>query len=104
MVMMTEREVAAYLRCSCKTVQRLRQAGRLAYLPGRPLLIDQDDFLEFIKGEMQSHRAMGPPTREEMLAAQEAAQQSSMAAARQRARETQSVLTQPVFHAPAFMD
>lgn len=86
--MMTEHEVAAYLRCSCKTVQRLRQAGRLAYLPGRPVLIDQNDFLEYVKSEMRSPRAMGPPTREAMLAAQEAAQIASCAAASQRARET----------------
>ena len=86
--MMTEQEVAAYLRCSRSKVKRLRLTGRLAYLPGRPVLIEQDDLLAYIAHEMRSAKAAGPPTAEVMVAAQEAAQLASIAAARQRARET----------------
>jgi hypothetical protein len=40
---LTEPEVAEILRCSRQKVQRLRLSGRLAYLPGRPVLIAQTD-------------------------------------------------------------
>jgi excisionase family DNA binding protein len=42
--LLTEAEVAALLRCSQQTVARLRYAGKLAYIPGRPVKIRQEDF------------------------------------------------------------
>lgn len=45
---LTEPEVAEILRCSRQKVQRLRLSGRLAYLPGRPVLIEQKDLDAFI--------------------------------------------------------
>jgi hypothetical protein len=37
--LLTEAEVALRLRCSPSKVKRLRLAGKLAYLPGRPVMI-----------------------------------------------------------------
>ncbi|MBP2569019.1 excisionase family DNA binding protein [Agrobacterium tumefaciens] len=45
---LTEPEVAEILLCSRQKVQRLRLSGRLAYLPGRPVLIAQTDLDAFI--------------------------------------------------------
>lgn len=39
--LLTEPEVAAILRCSASKVKRLRLGGKLAYLPGRPVLIER---------------------------------------------------------------
>ncbi|MER8515556.1 helix-turn-helix domain-containing protein [Mesorhizobium sp. M1060] len=40
-------EVAEILRCSVSTIRRLRQSGKLAYLPGRPVLIDEADLAQY---------------------------------------------------------
>ncbi|WP_244541315.1 helix-turn-helix domain-containing protein [Rhizobium tibeticum] len=48
---MTEPEVAAILRCSREKIKRLRLAGKLAYLPGRPVLIDEADLASYIEAE-----------------------------------------------------
>jgi len=40
-VLMLESEVAERLRCSPQTVRRLRKAGKLAYIPGRPVKIEE---------------------------------------------------------------
>ncbi|MGE7469764.1 helix-turn-helix domain-containing protein [Bosea sp. NPDC003192] len=86
-MMMTEREVAAYLRCSTKKVQRLRLDGRLAYIPGRPPLIDRDDLLAYIADETRSANAAEAPTSEIVEARRLAAEKASFAAAAIRARE-----------------
>ncbi len=39
---LTEPEVAEVLRCSTSKIKRLRLSGRLAYLPGRPVLIAEE--------------------------------------------------------------
>jgi excisionase family DNA binding protein len=47
--LLTEPEVAEILRCSTRTVARLREAGKLPYIPGRPVLIDEADLLVYIE-------------------------------------------------------
>lgn len=47
--MLTQKEAAAILRKSVKAIYRLRKAGELRSLPGRPVLIrraDLDDYIE----------------------------------------------------------
>jgi hypothetical protein len=46
--LLTEPEVAEILRCSPNTVARLRKAGKLPFVPGRPVLIDETDLLALI--------------------------------------------------------
>jgi hypothetical protein len=46
--LLTEPEVAERLRCSTSKIKRIRQAGLLAYIPGRPLLIDEADLIDCI--------------------------------------------------------
>jgi hypothetical protein len=48
---LTEPEAAEILRCSTTKVKRLRLSGQLAYLPGRPVLIDEADLAAFIEGQ-----------------------------------------------------
>jgi excisionase family DNA binding protein len=47
--LLTEPEAAKILRCSPYTVARIRKAGKLPYIPGRPVLIDEADFLAYIE-------------------------------------------------------
>jgi excisionase family DNA binding protein len=47
--LLTEPEAAEILRCSPYTVARIRKAGKLAYIPGRPVLIDEADLLAYIE-------------------------------------------------------
>ena len=49
MRLLTEIEVAETLRCSTSKVKRLRLAGKLAYLPGRPVLIREDDLNAYLE-------------------------------------------------------
>jgi hypothetical protein len=42
----TEAEAAAELKCSVAKLRKLRAAGRLAYIPGRPVLIPEASFLK----------------------------------------------------------
>ncbi|WP_455977514.1 helix-turn-helix domain-containing protein [Methylorubrum populi] len=49
----TEAEVAERLNCSVARIRKLRAAGRLAYLPGRPVLIIERDFTAFVETERQ---------------------------------------------------
>jgi hypothetical protein len=46
--LLTEPEVAEILRCSPYTVARLRKSGKLPYIPGRPVMIDEADLLVFV--------------------------------------------------------
>lgn len=80
--LLTEKEVAAVLRCSCEKIRRLRYAGKLAYVPGRPVLIAEDDLNSFIDAEkLAAERARVPSA----LALDAAA--ASAAAAAERARK-----------------
>ena len=79
MKLLTETEVVERLRCSQSKVKRLRLSGRLPYIPGRPLLIDEADLEGFIAAEKERmakkhakplsiherHAAMTPAERQE---------------------------------------
>jgi hypothetical protein len=68
---LTEREVADRLRCSLPKVKRLRLTGKLAYLPGRPPLIDEEDLASYIalaKRRPEPPPPPPPPTPEETRA------------------------------------
>ncbi|MCJ2040285.1 helix-turn-helix domain-containing protein [Methylobacterium sp. J-059] len=43
--LLTEAEVADRLKCSVSKVRKLRYAGLIAFLPGRPVLILESDFV-----------------------------------------------------------
>ncbi|MBY5734047.1 helix-turn-helix domain-containing protein [Rhizobium leguminosarum] len=49
MKLITDIEAAEILRCSADKVRKLRLAGKLAYIPGRPVKIDEADLLTFIE-------------------------------------------------------
>ncbi|BAU89651.1 hypothetical protein MPPM_1046 [Methylorubrum populi] len=49
----TEAEVAERLNCSVARIRKLRAAGRLAYLPGRPVLVTERDFNAFVESERE---------------------------------------------------
>jgi len=53
---LTEGEVAETLRCSTSKVKRLRLSGRLAYVPGRPVLIDVEELQRFVERETRAER------------------------------------------------
>lgn len=46
--LLTEEEAAKILRRSTGTIKRLRLSGALAYIPGRPPMIDEVDLEEYI--------------------------------------------------------
>ncbi|OQP84615.1 DNA-binding protein [Rhizobium rhizosphaerae] len=48
MKLLTEPEAAQILQCSTSKIKRLRFAGKLAYVPGRPVLIDEKDLAAYI--------------------------------------------------------
>jgi len=47
--LLTEPEVAEMLRCTPRTVARLRKAGMLTFIPGRPVRIDEADVWAYIE-------------------------------------------------------
>ncbi|WP_082494376.1 helix-turn-helix domain-containing protein [Methylobacterium sp. Leaf108] len=49
-VLLTLKEVATRLRCSVTKVQRLCFSGALSFIPGRPVLILEDDLNAYITG------------------------------------------------------
>ena len=49
---LTEKEVADKLRCSTSKVKRLRLDGKLAYLPGRPVMIRETDLNAYIESAL----------------------------------------------------
>lgn len=57
--MLTEIEVSEVLRCSVSKVKRLRLSGRLAYLPGRPVLVREEDLNAYLESARRSARAIG---------------------------------------------
>ncbi|MCH4543183.1 helix-turn-helix domain-containing protein [Ochrobactrum sp. A-1] len=59
---MTEAEVAARMRCSRSKIKALRLSGKLPYLPGRPVLIDEKDLNEYLERiKCQTHRTLNEP-------------------------------------------
>ena len=46
--LMTEAEVAAVLHKSPRTVKALRQGGKLAFLPGKPVLIPRQALADYL--------------------------------------------------------
>lgn len=50
-VLLTQKEVAVILRKSESVVARLRASGKLAYIPGRPVLIDRADLEAYLDAE-----------------------------------------------------
>lgn len=79
-MLLTEAEVAERLRCSRSKVKRLRLSGCLAYLPGRPVLVDEADLAAYL----DSVKRQG----EERQAEAEANKPDECQAAAARARET----------------
>lgn len=57
----TEPEVADILRCSTSKVKRLRLSGALPYIPGRPVLIAEEDLAEYLERLKQSTPSAPPP-------------------------------------------
>lgn len=55
--LLTQVEVAERLRKTVKTVARLRAQGQLAYLPGRPVLIAEDELERYLRREIQRKQA-----------------------------------------------
>lgn len=51
LVLLTQKEVADILRKSESAVARLRANGKLAYIPGRPVLIDRVDLEAYLNAE-----------------------------------------------------
>lgn len=51
--LLTEKEVAERLRCSTSKIKRLRLDGKLAYLPGRPVLIRETDLNTYIESALR---------------------------------------------------
>lgn len=49
MNLLMESEVADLLRCSREKIKRLRLSGRIRYIPGRPVLIDEEDLKAFVE-------------------------------------------------------
>ncbi|ESX21412.1 helix-turn-helix domain-containing protein [Mesorhizobium sp. LSJC264A00] len=49
-MLLTQDEVAKRLRCSTQKVKRLRISGQMAYIPGRPVLIEEADLKNIWRG------------------------------------------------------
>lgn len=47
-------EASEFLGCSEQKVKRLRLSGRLPYIPGRPVLLDEVDLVAFLEEERLS--------------------------------------------------
>lgn len=67
-ILLTETEVADRLRCHKSKIARLRKAGSLPYLPGRPPLIRLADLEAFIASRVKS----APTPEESRIAESEA--------------------------------
>lgn len=49
LVLLTQAEAARMLRCSPAKLARERRLGRLAYIPGRPVMLRLEDVLEWLE-------------------------------------------------------
>jgi hypothetical protein len=54
--LLTDHEMAAYLRKTKTTIQRMRLQGGLPYIPGRPPLVSKADFLKYIESLKQTKK------------------------------------------------
>lgn len=72
--LLTEMEVAETLRCSPAKVKRLRLAGQLAYLPGRPPLVREEDLNVYLESRLRQARPIeaGAPLKNFLLEAEAA--------------------------------
>lgn len=59
MKLLTESEAADLLRCSREKIKRLRLSGQIRYIPGRPILIDEEDLKAFIETQKVGSAAQG---------------------------------------------
>lgn len=59
--LLLQSEVAERLRCGDSTVKRLRMAGKLPYIPGRPVKIRESDLLAYIEAETVRAAPSKPP-------------------------------------------
>lgn len=48
LTLLTQEDAAKLVRCSCAKLARERRLGRLAYIPGRPVLIKMEDLLDWL--------------------------------------------------------
>lgn len=60
MKLLTESEVAELLRCSREKIKRLRLSGQIRYIPGKPILIDEEDLKAFIEAQKVGSAAQEP--------------------------------------------
>ncbi len=72
MKLLLQSEAAEFLGCSEQKVKRLRLSGRLPYIPGRPVLLDEEDLVAFLEEERhaqeQREEARRPKPRPPMKA------------------------------------
>lgn len=57
--LITEAEVAERLRCSVSKVRKLRYVGKLAFIPGRPVLVTEYALAEYLAEEARNRPAKG---------------------------------------------
>ncbi|QWW67969.1 helix-turn-helix domain-containing protein [Rhizobium sp. WYJ-E13] len=62
MKLITDQEAAEIFRCSTDKIKRLRLSGKLAYIPGRPVKINEADLLAFIEASTIRSVPPDPPT------------------------------------------
>ncbi len=73
--LLTETEVAERLRCSVSKVRKLRYDGRLAFIPGRPVLVTDAAFAAFLEVEEQRRARARPMSKKAQKAAAAAAEE-----------------------------
>ncbi|MDR6870118.1 hypothetical protein J2Y55_001118 [Bosea sp. BE125] len=59
--LLIEAEVARILRRSTSAIKRYRLSGKLAFIPGRPVLIARSDLLAFIDNEKRRAALLHQP-------------------------------------------
>ena len=65
--LLLQREAAELLRCSERTLQRLRAAGKIAYLEGRPIRFDEADILAYLEHKRLAALAKQPDSTARIL-------------------------------------
>jgi hypothetical protein len=70
---LTQPETAELLRCSTSKVSQLRFSGKLAYIPGRPVLIEESDIRQYL----DSYRCDAIPHKSQIAAREAAARTTS---------------------------
>jgi hypothetical protein len=84
MKLLDEKEAAALLRCSPSKIKKLRLSGRLAFIPSRPVMIDEADLLAFIEREKRPARPPESPAPQRSETAPLSADAAALAARRAR--------------------